>query len=465
MKLKIRRTVDIGTAFLTIMMLWQVYNFAVPLFLEDLLLRLLPKASKIMIGVIMALDNLVALFMIPLVGYLSDKTKTKWGKRVPYIFVGVILSSVAFMAVPFVYNAANAAETTGMLFVLIFNLLLVLVFMNAYRSPAVALMPDITPKQLRSKANSIINIMGGVGALIGFAANLFFNKAEGEIYLPFIIVAVFMALALMYFLMRVNENKFVSEYESELAEYNRKLEAGELRPEEILPDEEKEAEFSEQQQKVKGAKLPRHLLFVLLTVFFVYMSVNAVETFLSLYSSNVLGTEKYAKLFIPVFAVTGFAFAIPSSMFAAKLGRRLVILLGCIIMGVCYLMLYGFQLACTGLGWTPYLMNIPFLFAGVGFSFVVVNIYPMAVQSSDEKDLGKFTGMYYTASMLAQSITPALSGALMTVPAFGYPALMPYSAVFMGLAYLSLLLAMPTKSKRKKFLSEIGGEVPPDGEM
>lgn len=452
MKLNTKRVVNIGFAFLTIMMLWQVYNFAVPLFLEDLLSELLQTGDKIVIGMIMGLDNLFALFMIPLISHMSDKSKNKMGRRVPFVFIGTILSAVTFLAVPFVYNAVSGSHNFWMILLLILNLLLVLISMNIYRSPAVALMPDITPKQLRSKGNSVINIMGGIGAAIGFSACMLFDKKTGAIHLPFIVVTIVMIAALIYFMLTVKEKQYISDMEKELAEYNAKLKRGELAPSEIMPEEDKEAEIEEKvQNSGKGGKLPRHLIFVLLSVFFVYMSVNAVETFMSLYCFNILGDEKIAAVLIAVFAVSGFGFAIPSAHLASKIGRRKLIIIGSAIMAVAYVLVYLLTLLYLNYDFSPYLLTIPFLIAGTGFSFVVINIYPMAVQNCDEKNLGKFTGFYYTASMLAQSITPALSGVVMLSTMLP---LMPYAALFMALAFVAILLALPSKKKRENLLSD-----------
>ncbi len=456
MKLKIKRTVMVGTAFMTIMMLWQVYNFTVPLFLDDMLSSLLQTGNKIIIGMIMALDNLFALFMIPVISHFSDRSKSRLGKRTPFIIVGILLSAAAFASVPFVYSAVVGKGGWKTMY-LVLTLLAVLVAMNIYRSPAVALMPDITPKQMRSRANSIINIMGGVGAALGFIA-LFttFNFTPSEakpvvdIHTVFIVVAVLMVAALAVFLLTVREKKFVAEYRAELEQYNRRLAAGELSPSEIMEDEDKDDDAPDEPIKVsaeqKKVKLSRQLMFILAAVFFTYMSINAVETFMSLYSAELFGNEDYAMFFIVAFAATGFAFAVPAAKLAAKLGRRKLVILGAANMGVCYVLCFLLTLAVTAWNITPYLLIIPFFFAGVGFALVVINIYPMAVQYCDEKSLGKFTGMYYTASMLAQSITPALAGLCMLGSML---TLMPYAAAFMAVAFVCMLLASPKDKKGK----------------
>ena len=205
MKLNIKKTLTCGVPFLTIMLLWQVYNWQVPRYLNDFLAETI-SADKMVIGIIMALDNLFALFMIPLVAKLSDNCKSKYGRRKPYIIIGIILSAIFFVALPFVND-------TGKIWLLILNILLVLISMNVYRAPAVALMPDITPEANRSKANSFINILGGVGTALGVVLAMFLAKNHQK--LMFIITSVLMLVCLVYIIFFLKERKFVEEYQNE----------------------------------------------------------------------------------------------------------------------------------------------------------------------------------------------------------------------------------------------------------
>ena len=320
MKLNVKRTVLIGLGFMTIMMLWQVYNWQVPKFLEAHLSVMLANASELVIGIIMALDNLLAIFMIPLMSNLSDKTNTKFGRRMPYMIVGIILSAIAFVFLPL-------SNSTGNFWLLLINVFLVLVFMNIYRSPCVALMPDITPKPLRSKGNSIINIMGGVGFALGYASIIFFGKNVP--WLPFVIVSVLMLVALFILIWKVRENKFVQDYRAQLKEFG-------------LSEEEDKKEDKEEGGVKKTVK--RTVILSLLIVFFSYMSTNAVETFMSLYSQNVfgsvtglpLGMEAGAFAMMP-FGIATFIFALPAALIANKIGRAKTVMLGAIIMCLSYI--------------------------------------------------------------------------------------------------------------------------------
>lgn len=421
MKLNVKRTVLIGLGFMTIMMLWQVYNWQVPKFLEAHLEVMLPGASKVVIGVIMALDNLLAIFMIPLMSNLSDKTQTKFGRRMPYIALGIVLSAVAFVFLPW-------SNDTGNFWLLLINVFLVLVFMNIYRSPCVALMPDITPKPLRSKGNSVINVMGGVGFATGYLAITFFGKSVP--WLPFVIVSVVMVLALFILIAKVRENKFVEDYRAQLAEFG-------------LSEEEDKKEDIEKGGVKNTVK--RNVILSLLIVFFAYMANNSVETFMSLYSEAVykgaivpFNMEAGAFAMMP-FGIATFVFALPSALIASKIGRAKTVMLGAIVMCVSYVaigifgMTIGFNLA----------LLLFFLTAGAGFALITINIYPMVVENCSSRDVGRYTGYYYTASMVAQSVTPALCGIFLDVVSFN--SLFPYATVFM----LAVVLVVCLLQKKK----------------
>lgn len=425
MKLNIKQTAFIGLSFLTIMMLWQVYNWFVPLYLNDFLENLF-KGDKLIVGIIMALDNLFALFMIPIMSALSDKTHTKLGRRVPYIIIGILSSAIAFVFLPI-------SNSTGKIWLLIVNILIVLICMNIYRSPCVALMPDVTPKPLRSKANSIINIMGGVGIAIGYLTIIFLSKTSD--YLPFIIVAAVMVIALIIFLITVKENKLVSDYKKILKENN-------------LSEEEDKIE---EQEKGGAAKTNKwNVWLILAVVFLVYMANNSVETFISLYSEKVFqdvgnlpfGMNAGALVIVP-FGIASFASAVPGAIIADKIGRKNTVFIGTIIMALSFIML-GI-LGYTS-GFSLWLLLI-FFICGTGFSFITTNIYPMVIENCASENVGKYTGYYYTSSMLAQSITPALCGLFMSGLVFNsMQALFPYATIFMILAGVVLVFIKKDKN-------------------
>lgn len=416
MKLNVKRTATIGVAFMTIMMLWQVYNWYVPLFLDDFLANLFA-GDKLLIGIIMALDNLFAIFMIPLMSAWSDKTKTPIGRRMPFVIVGILLSALSFAILPFVNDI-------GSIGLLILNILVVLVSMNVYRSPCVALMPDITPKALRSKGNSVINIMGGVGIAVGYTAVIFFSKSSN--YIPFIIVSVVMILALLFLLWKVRENQFVEDYRAE-------LKANGI--------DEAQDHIEEQEAGKASSTHKRNVYLILLVIFFVYMANNSVETFMSIYAEAVfnnvtqlpLNMNPGALVILPL-GLASFVFAVPAALLADKIGRKNTVVIGALLMTLTYALL-----GLLGLftGFSLWLLAI-FFMGGAGFSLIIVNIYPMVIENSSPDSVGKFTGYYYTASMLAQSVSPALAGLFMSALVFGnVRVLFPY-------AFLMMLAALTT---------------------
>ena len=427
MKLDLKRTIYIGFGFLTIMMLWQVYNWMVPLFLQSFLEDLL--GGELVVGIVMALDNLFALFMIPVMSNLSDKTHTKLGRRMPYLVVGIILSAVTFALLPITKGLDS-------IWLLIVNILLVLVFMNIYRAPCVALMPDITPKPLRSKGNSIINLMGGVGFAIGYLCIMFLSK-NSEVA-PFIVVSVIMLICLGIMLWKVRENKFVADYRRQLSELG-------------MSEEEDQKEDEEKGVKAKTNK--RNVWLMLLVVFFVYMANNAVETFISLYSKNIYGDvsglpfnmEPGSLAMVP-FGVATFAFAVPAALLAQKIGRRLTVMIGA---GLLFFAYGGVGLIGYLAGFSLWLL-VFFLIGGAGFALITINIYPMVVDNCSAAETGRYTGYYYTASMLAQSVTPAFSGLFISNLVFNtYNVLFPYCMIFVSGAVIVLLLMNKNDKKEK----------------
>ena len=424
MKLNVKRTLTIGVGFMTIMMLWQVYNWCVPLFLGEFLQGL--NVSELVIGIIMALDNLFALFMIPIMSKLSDKTVSKMGRRMPYIAVGILSSAIAFVLLPL-------SRLTGSIWLMIANLLLVLTCMNIYRSPCVALMPDITPKALRSKGNSIINIMGGIGTATGFLLVMLLGNDPA---MPFIGTTLIMLGCLVFLLLKVKEVRFVEEYRAELKKQGISVE----------DDQKEDVEVGTRQVANK-----RNLWLILGIVFLVYMANNAVETFISTYAKAVFGgttfnlfgmSLKVDVLTVAPFGVGTFAFAVPAAVFAEKIGRKNVVLIGAILMLSAYLGMATF----ATFSW---FMLLFFFVGGMGFALICINIYPMVVDNCDAGSTGKFTGYYYTASMLAQSVTPALSGLFMSGLIFNsMRALFPYAAVFMALAIAVTLMVKNDKVER-----------------
>ena len=406
-KLNYKRTFFIGCAFFTIMLLWQVYNYMCPLFLEDLGINDTYK------GLIMAGDNIFALVMLPVFGTLSDKTKTKLGKRMPYILVGTILAALTF---PFV----AAFGIKGNLIGLLITMGLILFFMNIYRAPAVALMPDLTPKKYRSKANGIINLMGGVGGIFAYGTALLFGNKYPLI--PFIVTSLLMVAALVILLVTIRETKILAEMEN---------------------DEEIKEEINNLEPLSKEQK--RNLIFVLCAVFFWYFAVNAVETFWGTYAWDIFfdnnpGNKTTGAIALLIFTASSIASYLPGGIMAQKIGRKKTIIIGVISIFL------PFFIASFLSSWNLIGFVILFILAGFGWAAINSNSYPMVVEYANGSNGGKFTGFYYTAAQLAQTVTPLIIGGVMDL--IGRRMMFPYSSLFLLVA-LTFMILVKENSKQK----------------
>lgn len=412
MKLDNKKTIYVGFAFLAISAFWQVYDNIIPLILKYFF-----EIGDTMSGAIMALDNIFALIMLPLFGAWSDKINHKRGKRTPFIFVGTILAIVFMLVLPAAANARN-------LVLFVAALLMTLISMSIFRSPAVSLMPDVTPKPLRSKGNAIINLMGAIGIIIALGL-IMFMVGDGQTpnYEPlFISIAVIMAISLIVLLLKVDENKMVAER---------------------IETEKRWGVADKEEDESGNAKLPKpvkkSLIFLLLSVAFWYMAYNAVTTAFSKYATEMWGMEggsfAGALMVASVGALLSF---IPVGVVSGKLGRKKVILFGVILLASSFFAGALFK--------TPnFAINIVFFLVGVAWASINVNSYPMVVEMCKGSDIGKFTGTYYTFSMAAQVLTPVLSGAFLEH--VGYWTLFPYATVFSIIAFFTMLMVKHGDSK------------------
>ena len=399
MKLNTKRTFLVGFAFLSICAFWQLYDNVIPLILKNTF-----KIGDTLSGALMAADNVLALFMLPLFGGISDRTKTKIGKRMPFILAGTAVAAAAM-------NFLAFADKNENLWLFLACLGLTLVAMATYRSPAVALMSDVTPKQLRSKANAIINLMGTVGGLFSLVLIMILMPDSGKVdYTPFFgAVSALMVFAVVVLFATVKENKLVAERE----------ELEKLYPtEDDLEAQSGNAEFS---KEVKTSF--RRILF---SIFFFFMAYNAVTTSFSKYvqsylgfASNLMGATVAATIaYIPIGAIT------------SKVGRKKAVLGGIALMAV------SFFAASFCKAYHPSMMAI-IIAMGIGYASIIVNTLPMVVEMSKGSDIGKYTGIYYTFSMSAQIITPILSGALLEY--VGYFTLFPYAVVCLLVSFALML--------------------------
>jgi MFS family permease len=468
--------------------------------------------SQTISGIVMALDNILALFLLPLFGGISDRCKSKSGRRTPFIRIGTILAVVFLLALSFVDNAqlkniadytkvndpatmeriydeqkdtvlhtpegveyklvdlytreefaqlttdskstelnsfgrevevnlytrhvvparqacAAAVTDANPMTVVIFLgvLLLLLISMATFRTPAVALMPDVTLKPLRSKANAVINLMGNAGGIIvlGIGSVLAISKVKNA-YMSYTgvyaVVGGIMLVALIIFLLTVKEPKWVLETQKRSVE---------------LGLDEKETVISGEKKKLgKGEKMS--LFFLLASIVLWFFGYNAVTSKYAVFAQNVLDKDATTTLLLAnIAAIIAY---LPVGMVASKLGRKKTILAGIVMLFT------AFFVACFMTASSPnWLMNCMFCLAGVAWATINVNSFPMVVEMCTGADVGKYTGFYYTASMAAQSLTPTISGIFMDNIAL--TTLFPYAAIFVGLAFFTMLMVRHGDSK------------------
>ena len=400
MKLNYKRTFFIGFAFLAISAFWQMYDNIIPLILQNTF-----HLSESVIGVIMAIDNVLAVFLLPLIGTFSDKVDTPLGKRTPFILCGTAAAVILMMMLP-------VSDKMGNVILFVVALSATLLAMAMYRSPAVALMPDLTPKPLRSKANAIINLMGAIGGVYTLILiSTLVGEGKTPSYLPvFLGVAGIMVLSVVLLLLTTNEKKIARQIALE------------------YPEQEEEVETTSDGKLAPEVK--KSLVLILLSVFFWFAAYNAVTTAFSRYAVTVWGMENggYANCLMTA-TVAAIISYIPIGIIASKIGRKKTILIGIALMGSCFLM------AAFMPEYHP-VINVGFCMIGFGWAAIGVNSLPMVVEMSKSGDIGKYTGLYYTFSMSAQIATPILSGVLLDF--VSYRTLFPYAVVFSALAFVTM---------------------------
>ena len=421
MKLNYKRTLLVGLAFLSISAFWQMYDSLVPKILTETF-----HLDETWSGIIMACDNIFALFLLPLFGSLSDKTTTKIGRRTPFILVGTALAVILMNILPVLDNSYSAEAAPFKLVSFIIVLGLLLISMGLYRSPAVALMPDVTPKPLRSKGNAIINLMGAVGGILylGVTAVMYPNsKTEGLAhvnYQPlFIVVSVIMLAAIVILFLTIREPKLSAE--------NRALEAE--HPEWNLARDDGSG------NEVLPKPVKKSLGFLLASIALWFAGYNGVTTWFTVYIGKVMGEGVGgASRCLLVGTAGAIVSYLPIGMLASRFGRRTMIRFGTILLTCCFAAGYFLTTAFDSIN---LLMYVVFLLVGLAWASINVNSLPMVVEMCRGSDIGKFTGYYYTASMAAQVITPILAGTLLKN--VGYDILFPYAAIFVALSFVTML--------------------------
>lgn len=364
MKLDYKKTMLIGFGFFATSLAWSIYNSYVPLLLEPYTKGL--AFGSTLLGFIMTIDNIFGVIFQPVFGFLSDRTRSRYGRRLPYVFIGIPLCALIFALVPTMSFSLAALMTV----LIIFNFI-----MSVWRAPVVALMPDLTPAPLRSKANGVINFMGGIGSVIAFAVGGLIFKAAGYNG-PFILSSVVMVLAMLVMFF------FVKEPAAETIS----------------------AEEKEKKPKVKLAKGERlSLILILLAIFFWFTGFNAIETFFTLFATNSLKMAPGdATMMLTFFSLTFLAAAIPAGMLGGKIGRKKTILLG--LAGITALFIPMFFINSVTV------IRVLLLLGGIFWACVNINSLPMVVELAGDTQIGTFTGYYYFFSFSAAIVSPPLFG-------------------------------------------------------
>lgn len=452
-KLNYKRTLTIGFAFFGILLLWQVYDTWCPTLLTELFAKALGRSEQevqYLVGIIMALDNLAALILLPIFGKLSDKTHTRIGKRMPYILVGTFVCSVAFPFIPVFFHFNNVVGTIVMMGI-------VLLFAMMYRNPAVALMPDMTPKPLRSKANGLINIMGYIGGAfatvvgIVFVLSKYLGKKDytgpevGNIWIvemPFVIASLLMLISAIVLFILVKENKIAEEVKDEMAR-------GEL-----VSEAADKIKVDDEGPMTKANKI---MLFLILGAeFFWFMADNGVSTFLNNYVIYNVGADSSSTGILTIVggvgSIVGF---ILGGIIASKIGRKWTLLSGLFLTLACYaiwiILTFTSGFGGFGLSGLPIWLYIIWLLKGFGMSLVHVNSYPMVVELCSGKKIGQFTGYYYASSMAAQTITPVALGSLLLIPSFNWDLLPIYAGICIVVSSAIFFFVKNVKTSKTTF--------------
>ena len=513
MKLNNKKTIFVGFAFLLICLFWQVYDSIIAKMLINTF-----GLNQTWSGLVMAIDNILAIILLPIFGALSDKTRTKYGKRTPYIVIGTVVAAILIVCVTFFDNAqlnkvkeekigdvitvtveedtpnfeyrtVNETEKEnsissffnsilgkgneityksetkdlkegdnyfsftnddvtynyldkevavnerasyvsnvrrghiGLLIGFMCVLCFTLIAMSTFRTPAVSLMPDVTPKPLRSKANAIINLMGSAGGVVGLLLMAVLAKDYKSYTGCIACMSALMIVCLVIFIWRVKEPKLLIEKEELDREYG-------------LTEEEDENANESTQDMSKDVK--KSFVLILFSIVFWFMAYNAATSKFSVYAGNILDIG-YT---MPLLVAQGAAIAcyIPVGLLSSKVGRKKTILVGVIILFVAFLL--GSFLTSS----TKALIYVTMALAGIGWATINVNSYPMVVEMSKGSNIGKYTGIYYTASMAAQIVTPILSGIFMDVSGT-MRVLFPYCVFFSACAFVTMMFVRHGDSK------------------
>lgn len=418
MKLNYRRTFLVGLAFLSIQAFWQMYDGITPKILTGTF-----NIGETLSGLIMAMDNVLALFLLPIFGALSDRCHTRIGRRMPFILGGTAAAVVLMLSLPFLDNSYASAPMPWKLTAFIIMLGLLLIAMGVYRSPAVALMPDVTPKPLRSQGNAIINLMGAAGGILYLLISsvLYSGKRVGNLehvdyFMMFAIIGGIMLVSVIILFCTIRENKLAAE----AAQFENQ----------DLPD----LNATEEKQKLSPA-IRSSLIFLLCSVALWYIGYNGISTWFTVFAEEKWGMALGdANMCLTIATAGAIVSYIPIGFLSGKIGRKKTILCGCAVLAACFGAAFIYALMSNH--FSP-ILYVVFILIGFAWAAINVNSFPMVVEMCHLSDVGKFTGYYYTFSMAAQIVTPIAAGAL--IENIGYNVLFLYSTIFVAASFVTML--------------------------
>jgi len=397
----------LGFGFFGVSVIWSTYNAFVPLFLANKF-----DISPGWIGFFMTLDNIAALFIQPAVGAWSDRLRTPIGRRLPFILIGAPIAAVAFGIIPIAAALPLFVACTSTL----------ILSMAIWRTPVVALMPDITPSKFRSQANGVINFMGGVGAIIAFLVGS--KLYETNPAFPFWLGSVLVIVSALLVFIFVREPKVV--YEKN-------------------PNAEKPSLWKSLKQILQ--EKDRSAIRIFMAILFWFIAYNAIEAFFTLYANKHLGmAEADGVRLLSQLSLIFVIFALPSGYIGGKIGRKITISIGLALMIICMLLMFilPVTILTTPLFSLPLIGLVPvvgliLMFVGAAWALININSLPMVVDMTDSIRIGTYTGLYYLFSTLAAIAGPNINGWIVELTGRNYASIMIIGPIFMALALFMML--------------------------
>jgi MFS family permease len=401
----------LGMGFFGISVLWALYNADVPIILQTTY-----KLSNFLTGWVMNLDNILAVILIPIIGFVSDRTNTKIGRRMPYIITGMPIGGILFMLIPIIAGLSANGQNFWLLFVVI---LIMNIAMAVARAPVISLMPDVVPSEERSPANGIINFMGGFGSLLVYF--LIGRISASNRVLGFFIAGLLVIISAIIVFVSIKEKRDSLYYEKK----------------------QEEAKPHVNVLKVIFRKENIFLLFVLLAIFFWFVGYNGIETFYTVFMAEESGmaaetAEKVAKLNLGIFSLTFMIFALPAGFIGKKFGRKRTILTGIVGLFALFLVFTIFK--------NLLISGILFGIGGFFWSLININSLPMVLDLGTEELEGSYTGLYYFFSQAANIVAPPLAGYLADTFNTKF-VIFPLALVFFAFAFLAMSLTKGGEAK------------------